>query len=94
DHWMNAGDPDAGMWSAFDFTLDTKLVPADAWREILIRFDTEVGTARVYDGDKLLTTVHKKLDTPDGISYIHLQTDAEQEDFDGTYIRKLACTGE
>lgn len=94
DHWMNAGDPDAGMWAAFDFVLDQRLLPVGEWREIMMRFDTDAGVVRVFDGDKLLTTVHKKLDTPDGLSYVHLQTAAEQEDFDGTYIRRLACIGE
>ena len=94
DHWMNAGDPDAGLWSIFDFTLDSRTLPVGKWREITIRFDTERGTAQVYDGERQILTVPMRNDAPDGLSYIHLQTAAEAEDFDGTYIRNLEYQGE
>ena len=94
DHWMNAGDPDAGMWSAYDFVLDSRLLPVGEWREIVIRFDTAAGTAEVYDSERLLMTVPMRQDSPDGLSYLHLQTAAETEDFEGTYIRSLSCRGE
>ena len=94
DHWMNAGDPDAGMWAAYDFVLDAKLLPAGEWREIVVRFDTIAGTAEVRDAERLLVTVPMRQASPDGLSYLHLQTAAETEDFDGTYIRSLYCRGE
>lgn len=94
DHWMNAGDPDVGLWSVFDFTLDRRTLPVGEWREIMIRFNTECGTAQVYDGDHQIITVPMRNDAPDGLSYIHLQTAAEAEDFDGTYLRSLVYQGE
>ncbi len=56
--------------------------------------DTEYGTAQVFDGERPLFAVSMRRAAPDGLSYLHLQTAAESEDFDGTYIRSLEYRGE
>lgn len=89
DHWMNAGDPHVGLWSIFDFKLDKNVLAPNAWHEIVMQIDTVGGSMQVMHEDKLLLTVPMKQEAPNGVSYIHLQTAAQEEDFAGTYIRKL-----
>lgn len=94
DHWMNAGDEDVGLWARYDFALDRRVLPAGQWCEVRIVFDTDAGMAEVFNGETRLFAVPMRLQAPDGISYLHLQTMAESEDFEGTYIRRLAFCGQ
>jgi len=94
DHWMNAGDQDVGIWALFDFVIDSRIIPLGEWSEIIIKFDTEAGKADVYVGTRFVTSVLMRGNAPDGLSYLHLQTSADQEDFDGVYIRLLSACGE
>lgn len=89
DHWINAGDPDAGLWALYDFRLDKNVLPVGEWRTVSIAFDTSSGFAEVFIGDRKAFGVMLKNHPSNGISYLHLQTAAEFEDFDGSYITNL-----
>lgn len=89
DHWVNACDPHVGLYSAFDFTLDESILNKNEWQEITLSFDTKKGELKVFNKETLLLTKPIKQLAPNGISYIHLQTASNIEDFNGTYIRKL-----
>ncbi len=94
DHWMNACDPDAGLWANFDFSLDKCTLPVGAWVDVTVRFDTIAGIAEVFCGERKLFDVRMHNPAPDGLTYVHLQTAAESEDFDGVYVNKISCIGE
>ncbi len=94
DHWMNAGDPDAGRWSNFDFTLDKRTLPVGTWVEVTVRFAADDGIAEVFCGERKLFDVRMHNPAPDGLTYVHLQTAAAGEDFDGVYVNKISCIGE
>ncbi len=94
DHWMNAGDPDVGYYALFDFTLDKRTLPIGDWKELKVKFDTVEGKAHVFMDGKLLLNVQMRGSAPNGLSYVHLQTAAEHEDFEGIYINKISCIGE
>ncbi len=85
DYHMNAGDEHAGYWANVDFKLEAGDIPRDEWCDVRIVFDTETG-AEIYNGDTLLFKARMNRPTVNGLSYIHIQTAAESEDFDGTLI--------
>ncbi len=93
DHWMNAGDPDAGMWANFDFTLNGRTLPVGEWVTVIVRFDTDAGMAEVFCGERKLFDVRMQNPAPDGLTYVHLQTAAATEDFGGVYVNKISCAG-
>ncbi|MGM9624573.1 MAG: sialidase family protein, partial [Eubacteriales bacterium] len=82
DHWINPSDEYAGLYAAFDFELDERILPTGMYCDIRVVLDNE--NAMVFCGQKRLFTVRKKLDTPNGCSYLHLQTMAPCTDYKGT----------
>lgn len=88
DYHMNAGDEHVGYWANIDLRLDADLLPKDEWCDVRIMFDTEVG-AEVYNGDKLMFKVNMNRPSENGLSYVHIQTAAVDEDFDGTLIGRF-----
>lgn len=92
DHWINPSDPYAGLYALFDTELDSRLLGTGVWREAVLRFDTASGTASLSVDGECVTAVPMRGSAPLGVSYLHLQTMAEQADFRGTYIRRLDYT--
>ncbi len=89
DHWMNACDEYAGLYAAYDFELDARILPVGVWNVVTVAFDEE--NAVVSLEDKTLFTVPARFAAPNGLSYLHLQTMAEGTDFKGTLVRKLSA---
>jgi len=87
DHWMNACDEYVGLYAAYDFELDARELDPGIWHEVTITFGD--GCAVVSAGGKCLYTVPMKNPAPTGISYLHMQTMAEDTDFGGTLIRRM-----
>ncbi len=89
DRWFNPCDETVSWLSAFFFKLTQDMVRPGTWHEIEIPFDTDEGKATVYcDGQRIFGV--KMQNAPDyGISYLHLQTDAESADWRGTLIRRM-----
>ncbi|MCQ2432163.1 MAG: glycoside hydrolase [Clostridia bacterium] len=92
DHWINPGDEYVGLYAAYDFELDARSLPTGTWCDVKIAFTD--GYAKIFTGDKLLFQAAQKLDVPCGISYLHLQTMAEETDFLGTLIRRMEFCAE
>jgi len=87
DHWINPSDEYAGLYAGYDFELDARVLTPGVWHTVTIAFDEAWAT--VCCGEKTLFTVPRRVETPTGLSYIHLQTMAEGCDFKGTLIRKI-----
>lgn len=100
DHWLNPSDPTVAYRTNASFCLSDACVKKGCWQDLLIRYDTERGIARVYDESLenaaescrpggVLTTLRFRSAAPLGLSYLHLQTLAEEADPFGTYVRSL-----
>ncbi len=94
DHWHNACDPDVGYYAQFECVLDGRTLEKNTWQEITVKFDTDAGFASVFAGDKHIINMRMRNSTLDGVSYLHLQTNAESEDFLGTYIKNFNIKGD
>lgn len=89
DRWFNPTDEFAGEMSPFSFKLTPDMLVRGRWYEIKIEFDVNNSMAYVYADEKKLFGVRMKFKPEHGISYLHMQTDAESADFKGTLIRSL-----
>lgn len=92
DHWINPSDEYTGLYAAYDFELDTRVMPRGTW--CTVAAEIKDGTASVFCDGKPLFAVPQRLPAPTGISYLHLQTMAEGTDFRGTLVRRLEYHGE
>lgn len=89
DHWINPSDPYVGLYRAFGFELDSRKLNRGEWVTVRIVYDCASGDGKVYAGDSEIFGIAIERSAPHGISYLHLQTLAENEDFDGTLIRSI-----
>jgi len=87
DHWYNPSDETvkdkAHVAVKIENTID--------WVTLGIRFDTEKKKANVTCGTEQYE-IPIYAEAPNGLSYLHIQTLAETQDFKGTLIRKLQKT--
>ena len=90
DRWFNPCDETVNESAAFFFKLTPDTMDRGIWRDVLVEFDVSEKFANVFlDGKKLFGVLMKN--TPEhGISYLHLQSDAENTDYDGVLIKKLS----
>lgn len=87
DRWYNPCDETVAEEAAVRVLFDEKC----DWTKLVIEYDTELGVFTVSKNGE-----NKKLnffaDAPCGLSYLHIQTLAEEEDFEGTLIRSMKKT--
>lgn len=96
DHWMNPCDPTVREYASFYFELTGSDIPNGKWRSLRLEWNVSDAKAHLYDetdGEKektphksMFTVNMKNIDIPHGISYIHFQTLAQEEDFKGAYV--------
>ncbi len=84
DRWYNPCDVTAGNEAAFCIDISDKC----DFSTLSIEYDTENGKAVVTHGE-FSCTLDMRTPTPHGISYLHIQTLAEETDSKGTLIRTL-----
>ena len=89
DRWFNVIDEYAGEMSPFSFKLTPDTVKCGVWHDVKIIFDTDAKMAYVYLDERKLFGVRMKFTPDHGISYLHIQTDAESADYKGTFIKTL-----
>ena len=87
DHWYNPCDETVKYESPLSF--EYKEV-SSKWDIITIEYDTEEMTGNIFVNNELLQKV--KLEAANGLCYLHIQTLAEYEDFEGTLIKTLRKT--
>ena len=89
DRWFNVIDEYVGEMSPFSFKLTADTVKRGVWHDVKISFDTDAKMAYVYLDERKLFGVRMKFTPAHGISYLHIQTDAECADYKGTLIKNL-----
>lgn len=89
DHWMNPSDPDVSRYALYDFTLDSSTLTPGVWHTVTILFD-DCGSGLVQTENQVLFRICRSGPAPQGLSYLHLQTLAEDTDTCGTLIRRMA----
>ena len=90
DRWFNVIDEYVGEISPFSFKLTPDTVKKGVWHDVKISFDTDAKMAYVYLDERKLFGVRMKFTPDHGISYLHIQTDAERADYKGTLIKCLS----
>ncbi|MBO4220682.1 MAG: exo-alpha-sialidase [Clostridia bacterium] len=87
--WLNPCEEYASEFAAFHCDLDGRCVEKNIWHNIIIEFDCTARRAVVYDGEKCLFSLRMTAEAPLGLMYLHMQTLAEEEDFDGTCVKRM-----
>ena len=93
DHWFNTMDEYAGEMSPFSFKITPDTIERGRWCEVKIEFDVPSRMAYVFLDEQKLFGVRMKFEPKHGISYLHLQTDADSADYEGTLIKKMSMVG-
>lgn len=93
DHWMNPCDEVGPTRAELSVLLTRKELPADTWQTLTVDFDEAAGKARLSVDGRLLREVVLAGRSAFGLSYLHLQTLAEDTDSEGTYFRQLKAEG-
>ena len=83
DRWVNPSDPCIGLKSIVMTKIDSTLL-GTGWRRLMASWGDGVVTLAVDGNDVRALTCEIP---PWGLSYLHLQTAAEKEDFEGTLFR-------
>lgn len=94
DHWFNPIDEYTGEMSPFSFKITPDIVERGCWCEAKIEFDVQAGMAYLFLDNRKVFGVRMKFMPKHGISYLHLQTDAESADYEGTLIKKMSMVGQ
>lgn len=85
DHWCNAFDETVCDQAYVSFKVES----TDGWEKIAFDFDTESGIVDIKLNGKLYKKINSNKKAPLGLSYLHIQTLAQKEDFKGTLIRRI-----
>ncbi|MBE7047558.1 MAG: exo-alpha-sialidase [Ruminococcaceae bacterium] len=93
DHWYNPCDETAKIESHISFDITKDIAPDDKWTDIKVDFDTEKSYAKIYADNELIKEEKITENAPLGLMFVHIQTLAEGEDFEGTLIKHLAFQG-
>ena len=86
DHWMNPCDETGPSLSPFSCEVTKDLV-GGAWCRLAVAFDGATRTAKLSVNGKVVRELAYTGENPAPISYVHLQTLAEDDDPIGTYFR-------
>lgn len=89
DHWYNACDETVRSEAPISFDFTKEMGKSGQWSLLSIVYDLGNGKAiiRVDSQEIQVQNVTKKL--PLGLSYLHIQTLAEEQDMEGTLIKSL-----
>ena len=100
DRWVNPSDPHAADYAIFSAELrangvlgDAALAP-DVWHDVEIAWDLAANRAAVRADGKAVAELPRLLDTPNGVSYLHIQTLAAGADPFGVMFERFRFAGE
>ena len=94
DHWMNPCDEVGPARSPFSVAISEKELPDNAWHALTAAWDEDAGEVTLAVDGRTLGRYPLASLPPFGLSYLHLQTLAEEADADGTYFRRFAAKAE
>ncbi len=89
DRWFNPIDTTIDRYAQFSFIIDGEQIQKSKWTEILINFNIDEDVAGVYADGLKLYSLNINGTCVNGLSYLHLLTIAQSEDYKGTLIRSL-----
>ena len=90
DHWMNPSDETGPARSPFSQPVEFPELRAPGWHKLSVAWDCDAGTAKVSVDGKAVSEARLSSVPPFGLSYLHLQTLAEETDAQGTYFREFS----
>ena len=89
DHWMNPCDETVSGQSPFSSAIVRDDLPDDGWHTLSAAWDEDKGLVELRIDERPFASGPLATRTSFGLSYLHLQTLAEDADPEGTYIRRL-----
>jgi len=93
DHWMNPCDETGPGLSPFNIEVTSELIGKD-WCRLAAAFDGATRTVKLSVNGKPVKTLAYTGENLAPISYLHLQTLAEDTDTEGTYFRSFDMKAE
>lgn len=87
DRWFNPCDTFIREAAQISFNIDKTNSPAKKWIECEIVW--KGGKYSVYIHKKQIITDNIRYEYPNGLSYLHIQSLAEEPDYEGTYIKYI-----
>ncbi len=87
DHWQNPFDETIKSKAYISFEITKDNAPDNIWTDITIKYNEE--KADIFADKNLIKSIKINKKMPHGLSYLHIQTLAENEDFEGTCIKYL-----
>ncbi len=89
DHWMNPCDETGPALSPVSLPVTSKETGVAKWVSVEVQWDVDKGTAIFSCDGKVFAEKQLKNRPRFGLSYLHLQTLAEETDTKGTYFRSF-----
>ncbi|MBQ8352065.1 MAG: exo-alpha-sialidase [Clostridia bacterium] len=84
DHWFNPADETVAEGAH----VSLPITHSEGWMTVVLSYDTQAGTVFVTAGEQRYELPLQQT-APNGLSYLHIQTLAEEEDPKGTLIKLL-----
>lgn len=90
DHWINPCDSFNPRMAPVTYEISEPLISGGTWHQIVCIWDLDTHKAQIFCANKSIAETDIATDPPFGLSYLHLQTLAEDTDAKGTYFRAFS----
>lgn len=90
DHWINPCDSFNPRMAPVTYEISEPLIGGGTWHQIVCIWDLDTHKAQIFCANKAIAETDIATDPPFGLSYLHLQTLAEDTDAKGTYFRAFS----
>lgn len=87
DRWYNPVDETVTAEAPVSLAFDRTSASPNEWHTAELIYDTEEGSVEVLLDGARYATLPLRASAPLGLSYLHVQTLAEKQDFEGTLLR-------
>lgn len=89
DHWYNPCDENVRLQAPVSIDVTGQMCKNEGWSIVTVCYDTTARTAEIRVDSETIKKIDIKGDWPNGFSYLHIQTLAEELDMEGTLIKEL-----
>ncbi len=94
DHWVNPCDEEIKQIADFTGVITSTVQKSkDAYTELRLEFDCDANTVEVFADTRFLAKTVMKGKHPAGLSYLHIQSAAQDSDLKGTLIAGMEFEG-
>lgn len=90
DHWINPCDSFNPRMAPVTYEISEPLIGGGTWHQIVCIWDLDTHKAQIFCANKAIAETDIATIPPFGLSYLHLQTLAEDTDAKGTYFRAFS----